>query len=355
MRKNRPLIEMPRIIDIRYNALENLTNIFEKLNIKGKVMVVTGNNTMKIMGERVINIIEDIVNINTYKIHTDNLEESETLFSILNEDKIDIALAIGGGKVIDSVKYATFLQNIPFISIPTVTSHDGIASSRAHLTGIEKLHSLNAHNPLVIIGDIETISNAPSRYNHAGIGDLLANISAVYDWELSNRITGEHISKYAVAMSRIAAQSVIDNIDIIAKDRIQAAYIILKGLITSAIAMNIAGNSRPGSGSEHMIAHMLSNRKDNTALHGELCGLAAIITTYLHGENWKPIRDTLSKIKAPVFIQDLGLTNDMFVDAMINATKVRNNRFTILNAGISKIAAIKALENTNITLEVRND
>ena len=48
-------------------------------------------------------------------------------------NKTQTVISIGGGKVIDAGKYAAFLRNIPFISVPTSSSSDGFSSASASL------------------------------------------------------------------------------------------------------------------------------------------------------------------------------------------------------------------------------
>ncbi len=261
---------------------------------------------------------------------------------------IDYAIAVGGGTVIDIAKYSSFMSNIPFISVPTVASHDGIASSRASLLGSNKKHSFEAHSPIAVIGDVETIAKAPKRFSISGSADLLSNLTAVMDWKLSNRITGEHISQYAVALSEMTAKTVIEKADIIEKDRVEGTYIVLKGLITSSMAMCIAGSSRPASGAEHMISHMIDENTNSSALHGEQCGLASIITMYLHGGDWLLIKQTLDKLNAPLSFEKLGISKDEFMKCIINAQDIRKDRFSILSGGISEKAAENALSITEL-------
>ncbi len=50
----------------------------------------------------------------------------------------------------------------------------------------------------------------PHPMDRAGIGDVVSNLSAVADWELSAADTGEHVDGLAAAMARSAAQAVLN-------------------------------------------------------------------------------------------------------------------------------------------------
>lgn len=342
MRKNRPIIELPRLIDIKYNAIDNILNILDRLKLKGNVSIIVDENTKKIAGDRVEEILGKKYNSNMSIISNASISESNKMIKIYEENNSDFAIAVGGGTVIDVTKYSSFNAKIPFISIPTVASHDGIASARASLMGAHKKHSFEAHSPIAVIGDVQTISQAPNKFRISGSADLLSNITAVLDWKLSNRVTGEHISQYAVALSEMTANTIIEYADIISKDNVEGTYIVLKGLITSSMAMCIAGTSRPASGAEHMISHMIDERTNTTALHGEQCGLASIITMYLHGGDWKQLKNTLLTLNSPLNLEKMNITMNEMIYAITNAQKIREDRYSILSGGIS----INAAENT---------
>jgi glycerol-1-phosphate dehydrogenase [NAD(P)+] len=84
------------------------------------------------------------------------------------------------------------------------------------------------------------------------------------------------------------------------------------------------------------------------ALHGELCGLGTIVMMYLHGGDWKMIRDALNHVGAPTKASQLGLEAEMVIEAMVEAHKIRPERYTILDTGLNLRAAAKAAEDTGI-------
>src|SRR5450756_2988326 len=91
---------------------------------------------------------------------------------------------VGGGTIIDAAKISSCTQNIPFISIPTTVSHDGIASPLASIKGSDKPYSILAQAPLAIIADTEVIAQAPWRFMISGCGDVISKFTAVKDLSL---------------------------------------------------------------------------------------------------------------------------------------------------------------------------
>lgn len=348
MRLNRPAIEMPRIIEVKSKALDLINNTIKKLNLQGNVFLIADPNTIEIAGNKIIEILSKKRKIEYYLINTASLTECNKVIDEINDLKPNFILGVGGGSVIDVAKYSSFKSKIPFISIPTVASHDGIASSRASLLVDKKKQSLEARSPLAVIADLDIISKAPKRFMISGSADILSNITAILDWELSNRITGEHISQYAIALSHMSAKTIIEESDLIPKNIVEGAYTVLKGLITSSIAMCIAGSSRPASGAEHMISHVLDEILEKPGLHGEQCGLGSIISMYFHGGDWKLLKDTLYRLGAPTKASDLNIKKNELVYAISNAYKVKKDRYTILSTKISPTAIEYALSKTGI-------
>ena len=72
-------------------------------------------------------------------------------------------VGVGGGKSVDVGKLAAFRMRLPFFSVPTSASHDGISSPFASLKGLDRPYSVMAKPPLGILADIDVISSAPRR------------------------------------------------------------------------------------------------------------------------------------------------------------------------------------------------
>jgi glycerol-1-phosphate dehydrogenase [NAD(P)+] len=182
----------------------------------------------------------------------------------------------------------------------------------------------------------------------SGCGDIIANYSAVADWKLAHRLKGEEYSNYAAVLSEQTAEMLLGNIDRIAPNEEESARVLLKAVVTSGIAMSIAGSSRPASGSEHMFSHALDKVAKKPGLHGEQCGVGTIMMMYLHGLEWERIRDALVAIKAPVSAKELGVSDDELVEALTIAHEIRPERYTILAEGLSRDTATEVAEITNV-------
>ena len=324
---------LPRMVVTGPGVLEQIPAIIAELDIPERGLIVCDTNTLEIAGNKVIEYLEaDSHHMNKIEIKGANIEELERVESY--SDDIDFLVGLGGGRPIDIAKQAGFNKNIPFISIPTAASHDGFGSARASIRRDGRKTSMQAIPPIAVVADTEIISRAPKRLLGAGVGDIISNQTAVLDWKLAGQKAD--YSEYAAALSEMAAELVENDIAKVASGEEEGVRLVVKALISSGVAMSIAGTSRPASGGEHKFSHWLDSNCDSPALHGEQCGLGSIVTMYLHGGDWKRIRDTLKAVNAPINSKELGIDEDIIVNAFLNSKEIRPQRITILDKATQK-------------------
>ncbi|WP_414468966.1 NAD(P)-dependent glycerol-1-phosphate dehydrogenase [Methanobacterium sp. ACI-7] len=332
-------VQLPREIHTGAGIIENTGSICKDLMFKGKVLVVSGPNTLKIGGEKAIESLEN----EGFSVETLVVDRASEDFVQKVQDAaegVSVVLGVGGGKIIDSAKLASTRKGIQFISVPTAASHDGIASPRASIRNEGGSVSLKAQAPIGVIADTEIISKAPFRLLAAGCGDIVSNYTAVLDWKLANRLLNEDFSDSASALSLMTAKMTLESADAIKEGHVESSAAVVKGLISSGMAISIAGTSRPASGSEHKFSHALDIIAPKPALHGEQCGVGTIMMMYLHGGDWKFIRDALKTLKAPVTASEMGIGPEYIIEALMMAHTIRKERYTILgDRGLTKEAA----------------
>jgi glycerol-1-phosphate dehydrogenase [NAD(P)+] len=341
-------IQLPREIHTGPGIIEETGAICRELRFKGKILVVTGSNTYKIGGKYAIESLEDhgfeVENVTIEKASIDTVTSIQGMLT----DK-SLVLGVGGGKVIDVAKLAGTQAGINFISIPTAASHDGIASPRASIKNEDSSVSLPAESPIGVIADTEIISRAPFRLLAAGFADIVSNHTAVLDWKLAHRLLNEDFSDSAAALSLMTSKMTMKSASAIKEGLIESAELVVKALISSGMAISIAGTSRPASGAEHKFSHALDMVAPKPALHGEQCGVGTIMMMYLHGGDWRSIRDTLRKVKAPTTAAELGIEEEYIIEALTMAHTIRKERYTILgDRGLTRESAETLAHNTKV-------
>ena len=330
-------MQLPRDVVIGHDVLGQLPSVCEDLRLGKSALLISGTGTMKLAGNQVTTILSEKYTVKPF------LAEEITVKVIKKAEKaaagMDFLIGVGGGRVIDTAKIVSYNLDLPFISVPTAASHDGIASARASVSLGTGHSSLEAQPPIAIVADTGIIASAPHRLLAAGCADIISNYTAILDWELAHRVKGEPMSEYAIALSRMTAEILVKNAHLIKPHQEQSAWFVTKALVSSGVAMSIAGSSRPASGGEHKFSHALDMLAPGKALHGESCGIGTIISMYLHGGDWRSIRASLKSIGAPVTPADVGIDDATAVEALLMAKTIRPERFTIFDMGLTRESA----------------
>jgi len=239
-------------------------------------------------------------------------------------------IGVGGGKSIDIAKLASFNSKIPFVSVPTSASHDGISSPFGSVKGLDRPYSIVAKPPIAIVADTNLISKAPHNLLVSGCGDLISKKTAVKDWELSHIKTGEYFGRYSANLALLSANMIMEDAGMISAISEEGISVVVEALISSGVAAGIAGSSRPCSGSEHLFSHAMDIVAPSKGLHGEKCGMGTIMMAKLHGLDYGEIRKTLKIIGCPVRANQIGASSEEIVKALVLARSIRRERYTIL-------------------------
>jgi len=344
------VFDLPKRVVIGGDILHTLPNIIDDLHLGRRVFIVTGPNIRKIVGEGVANSLSNknyLVELGT--VRSTHIDEVEKIKDEVTAFKPTLIIGLGGGKSIDTAKYISSKTGIPFISVPTAASHDGIASPFASIRGIGRVTSAKASPPVAIIADIKVIAKAPHRLLLAGAGDLIGKLTAVLDWRLAHKLKGDYYGDYAASLSLLSAKHVLSFSKMICAGGLDAIRIVIEGLISASVAMCIAGSTRPASGSEHLFSHALDVVANYPALHGEQVAVGTIMMSYLHGRNWRKIRRIVKNLGLPTTAKELGVKDVDVVKALTMAHAIRPERYTILGeSGLTWEAAEKLAKITGV-------
>jgi glycerol-1-phosphate dehydrogenase [NAD(P)+] len=324
-------MQLPREVMVGNGTIECVPEISLRLGFTKSALIVAGSKTYDIAGKTVKALLEEEgLEVNTFLVESATVENVEAVEEKIRVMKPQVVFGVGGGTKIDVAKLSSARQEIPFISVPTTASHDGIASPLSSVKGFEKPYSIMAQAPIAIIADTNIIMQAPWRFTVSGCGDVIAKFTAVRDWKLAHEEINEYYGGYAASLAFMSAKLVMQNAELISPGSEEGLRVLLEALISCGVSMSIAGSSRPCSGSEHLFSHALDMIKPNHAMHGEQCGVGTIIMAYLHRANWRRIKDTLQKLGAPTDACDLSVEKEDVVKALEMAVTIRPERYTIL-------------------------
>ncbi|MFC8276998.1 iron-containing alcohol dehydrogenase family protein [Streptomyces sp. NPDC057271] len=324
------LIPSPVVVDIRRGAMEDLSTLLadQRISSNGRIAVaISGGSGLKLREH----FAPELPDADWYPVDGGTIDAAVKLAEAIRGQRYDAVVALGGGKIIDVTKYAAARVGLPLVAIATNLSHDGICSPVSTLDNDNGRGSYGVPTPIALVIDLDVIRDAPVRYVRSGIGDAVSNLSAIADWELSHRETGEPVDGLAAAMARSAGEAVLRHPGGVGDDDFLVT--LSEGLVMSGIAMSISGDTRPSSGACHEISHAFDLLfPQRAASHGEQCGLGAAFAMHLRGaaDGSLGIVETLRRHGLPVTPEEMGFSVDEFVQAVSFAPQTRPGRFTIL-------------------------
>jgi glycerol-1-phosphate dehydrogenase [NAD(P)+] len=79
-----------------------------------------------------------------------------------------------------------------------------------------------------------------------------------------------------------------------------------------------------------LFSHALDKIAPNVGLHGEKCGIGAILMAKLQGQDWRKVVKTLKNVGAPTTAKQIGLKKEFLAEALVIAQSLRPQRYTIL-------------------------
>ncbi len=319
-------IQLPGKIVIGAGAVEKINEVCTDLGISGKVLLITESNFMGIVGERLKEMLSSSYPVCMEMVMEGSMEEASRIGGA--HEGVICVVGAGGGTVNDVGKLVSYNMKVPYIFVPTAPSHDGLSSEGVSLLKEGKKVSIKAKPPTAIIADIDMLRKAPYRLIAAGCADLISNYTAVHDWALARDRNGESFSESSAKLALFSADTVVGAAESIRSLEDSGIRTLVKAIISSGVSMSLTGSSRPASGSEHKFSHALDTL-GSKALHGEQCGLGAIMMAYHQGQDWEKIREHLKSVGAPTTAKEAGIPEEMIIEALIKATHI-TDRYTIL-------------------------
>ena len=315
--------------------------------IKGYIPDIIGQKTIIVSEEflideykeKITDISRDFGNAEIVAMKNASFDEAVSIAKKVCVEDISVIIGFGGGRVLDTAKYAAHISKSVYICMPTSLSNDSLASPFSVLETYGKARKTFACKiPTAIIVDTNMIINAPEGQTLSGIGDTIAKHTALYDWKLSAAKTSSKVEDFAYALSRMSFDSVYHCDEKNMKSRV-FIRILSRALVMGGLAMEIAGSSRPCSGSEHLFAHAIEEYYPQIKIsHGLAVALGSIPACIFQGQEVGGLIEFFGTYGLDINPRSYDITEDMFADMWDKARTVRAGRYTILDEiGYDKI------------------
>lgn len=296
-----------RDVEIGSGLVHQVGSILKKNHFSQKLLLVADRNTLKAAD----GIVESLKDFDLeYKIY-EELRVAEMDHVRELEERIagrDISiLSVGTGSVNDPCRVAAARQNKLLCIFGTAPSMDGFASYSSPLVDKGFKASYPAKSPEVIIGDTRILAASPAYLKSSGFGDMVAKYVALVDWQISNLLTGEVYCEKVAKLTRDAVDVLLGMADKVTVEDEETAGRIFEALLMTGIGMSFMQNSRPASGSEHIIAHLLECLQLQEGIipnyHGEDVGVCTL--EMLKYYNWLASHETIKAHREQVDWEDV--------------------------------------------------
>ncbi len=255
-----------------------------------KCFLLCDENTYKAAGRQVETILDSAgIPYSGLRYAQETVEPDEVSVgsAVMHYDhSCDFIIGIGSGVINDIGKILSKTTGRPYMIVATAPSMDGYASASSSMTRDGLKISLPSKCADVIIGDLDVLCKAPPKMMKSGLGDMLAKYVSICEWRISHLITGEYYCEEIAQLIRDAVQQCVANANGLLKRDLSAVQAVFEGLVIGGVAMNYAGLSRPASGVEHYISHVLDMRGVEfgtpVEFHGIQCAIGTLVSLRLY-------------------------------------------------------------------------
>ena len=229
---------------------------------------------------------------------------------------IEIVIAAGGGKTIDTGKAVAHRLGARIVTVPTVasndspTSHIGVIYDAAHkLIGVEKF----AGNPELVLVDTAIIARAPSILFSAGIGDAL-----VKKFEVGQCVAAGGVNVFGGTSPLTALALANACYDILRADAVAALAAVGRGMadpalervVEATVLMSGLAFESGGLSIAHAMTRGLSAvHGPAQALHGLQVAYGLLVQLQLEGRSrdfMADMRGFHRQTRLPVSLRDIG-------------------------------------------------
>lgn len=325
-------IQIPVFLRIGHSLLGELPTILAEHHLHFmRPLVVSSRRAFAVAGERVA---ASLPGADAICIEGASRESVAQVRAAARGHRADLLVGVGGGTPLDVAKFAAAAAHLSYLSVPTSPSNDGIASPIAVLRGEGSFESLAARMPIGVVADLDVLRQAPQDCIRAGVGDLLANLSAVADWELACRRGRDRMDDFARLLALSGAEAMLryaEGEGTIDPSSPALLSTLINGLVLSGVAMEIAGSSRPCSGAEHLFSHALDRVASRPAMHGTQVGLGTLLMHALRGEDTSALRASMERLGLTLRGRDAGLDDEEVIEGLLRARDTRPERYTLLD------------------------
>ena len=268
-------------------SIENIKFKFTKNLLNKKNLVISGENSFKAFGEKVLKSLRN--NNLDFDINILKKYESSQTFATnlsLSSKEYENIIVIGSGSLIDLCKFVSFKNNqnlIVFCSSLTAAA----TTSTVSLTNDGVKETIKSKIAQSIIIDLDNLRMAPLRLLRSALGDVLCRSTCQIDWLTSHLFLSTEYDETPFALQYEDERLLLDNSNKILEGDYDTLAALSRMTLLNGIAAIIIGSTHAGSMGEHLISHyidMFMGEKHPGTLHGEQVAVTTLLLSKIQNQ-----------------------------------------------------------------------
>jgi len=226
---------------------------------------------------------------------------------VAKNNSVDLIIAVGGGKAIDTGKAVACDLKLPLVVVPTIAATDAPCSAVSAIytdDGVGESVKVTPNNPNCVLVDMDIIANAPVDTLVSGMGDALSTFweaDSCYRSQKPNPLTGgTSPSEAAYMLSRLCYDTLLrwgveaklsaeKKVVTPALEKVVEANILLSGL--GFESGGLAGAHSVGGGLDVLPA-------PRKRYHGEKVAFGTLVQLVMEGRSREEINEVVSFCKS---------------------------------------------------------
>lgn len=282
--------------------------------------------------------------------------EVDKFRKMVQNEKIDAIVGVGGGSAIDTAKATTYYEGKPVAIIPTVVATD------APCTGLSVIYnddgSFNTYlfypnNPNGVLVDSNIIAHAPVKFLVAGMGDALGTYFEARACHRTDAPSLENrgITRSAMALCELCYKN-LRNYGAQAKLSVEKQVVTpaLDAIIETNVYLSGVGADNGGLACAHSFYNGVTSLGGHSAPHGNCVAFGTLVQLVLEGATESEFRDVQSfckEVGLPVTLAELGITTDEQIHQIAKAACVPGESIHNMVADVTEAQLYAAIVQTD--------
>lgn len=294
-----------------------------------KAIIVAGRSAFS-------TIVPDIKNMGLRDVIVESfggectVSEIDRISTVAGDAGCDVVVALGGGKVIDTVKAVAQATDAKTIIVPTIASNDAPCSAVSIIyteSGAFDHILYLKQNPNLVLLDSEIIAKAPVRLLIAGMGDALSTwfeADACFTSSSQNE-AGGRCTLSALALAKLCYDTILE-FGLSASNSCRSKMVspALERVIEANTLMSGLGFESAGLASAHSIHNGLTQLPStHSYFHGEKVAFGVLAGLFLANRPAQLIGEVYAfceSVGLPVTLAQIGVVNPSEEDLFRVAT-----------------------------------